>query len=277
MAIRKLRPVTPGTRFFSVSTFEEITKDRPEKSLLAPLKQSGGRNNLGRITSRHRGGRHKRRYRIVDFKRNKHGVPAKVVALEYDPNRSSRIALLQYADGEKRYIVAPDGLKVDASVVSGVGVEIETGNAMPLREVPAGTFVHNVELKPGKGGQLGRSAGNSLQVMAKEGNFVTLKLPSGEVRKVYAECYATIGVVGNADHENISLGKAGRSRWLGIRPQTRGMAMNPVDHPMGGGEGRSKSGGGWQHPESPWGKYAKGLKTRKRKNPSNKYIVKRRK
>jgi large subunit ribosomal protein L2 len=277
MAIRKLRPVTPGTRFFSVSTFEEITKDRPETSLLAPLKQSGGRNNLGRITSRHRGGRHKRRYRIVDFKRNKHGVPAKVVAIEYDPNRSSRIALLQYADGEKRYIVAPDGLKVGASVVSGVGVEIETGNAMPLREVPAGTFVHNVELKPGKGGQLGRSAGNSLQVMAKEGNFVTLKLPSGEVRKVYAECYATIGVVGNADHENISLGKAGRSRWLGIRPQTRGMAMNPVDHPMGGGEGRSKSGGGWQHPESPWGKYAKGLKTRKRKNPSNKYIVKRRK
>jgi large subunit ribosomal protein L2 len=277
MAIRKLRPVTPGTRFFSVSTFEEITKDRPEKSLLAPLKKSGGRNNLGRITSRHRGGGHKRRYRIVDFKRNKRGVPAKVVALEYDPNRSSRIALLQYADGEKRYIVAPEGLKVGASVVSGAGVEIETGNAMPLREVPAGTFVHNVELKPGKGGQLGRSAGNSLQVMAKEGDFVTLKLPSGEVRKIHAECYATIGVVGNTDHENISLGKAGRSRWLGIRPQTRGMAMNPVDHPMGGGEGRSKSGGGWQHPESPWGKYAKGLKTRKRKNPSNKYIVKRRK
>ncbi|MCI0707230.1 MAG: 50S ribosomal protein L2 [Ignavibacteriae bacterium] len=277
MPIRKLRPMTPGTRFFSVSTFEEVTKDKPEKSLLRPLKKSGGRNNLGRVTSRHRGGGHKRAYRVIDFKRDKRGVAAAVAAIEYDPNRSSRIALLHYRDGDKRYIVAPDGLKVGAIVESGPGVEVQVGNAMPLQEVPVSTFVHNVEMKPGKGGQLGRSAGNSLQLMAKEGNFATLKMPSGEVRKIPVTCYATIGTVGNADHENISLGKAGRSRWLGIRPQTRGMAMNPVDHPMGGGEGRSKSGGGWQHPESPWGKYAKGLKTRKRKNLSNKYIVKRRK
>jgi large subunit ribosomal protein L2 len=269
--------MTPGTRFFSVSTFEEVTKGKPEKSLVRPLKKSGGRNNLGRVTSRHRGGGHKRSYRIIDFKRDKHGVPATVAAIEYDPNRSSRIALLHYKDGDKRYIIAPDGLKVGTVIEAGPGVDVQTGNAMPLQEVPVSTFVHNVEMKPGKGGQLGRSAGNSLQLMAKEGNFATLKMPSGEVRKVPVTCYATIGSVGNADHENISLGKAGRSRWLGIRPQSRGMAMNPVDHPMGGGEGRSKSGGGWQHPESPWGKYAKGLKTRKRKNESNKYIVKRRK
>lgn len=277
MAIRKLRPRTPGTRFASVSTFEEITRDKPEKSLIRPLKKSGGRNNLGRITSRHRGGGHKRRYRVVDFKRDKHGVRASVVAIEYDPNRSARIALVQYEDGDKRYIIAPDGLKVGSRIQSGPDAEVETGNAIPLKAIPAGTFVHNVELKPGKGGQMGRSAGNSLQVMAKEGDHVTLKLPSGEVRKVRADCYATVGVVGNADHENISYGKAGRFRWLGIRPQTRGMAMNPVDHPMGGGEGRSKSGGGWQHPESPWGKYAKGLKTRRRRLQSTKLIVKRRK
>jgi large subunit ribosomal protein L2 len=269
--------MTPATRFYSISTFEEITKTEPEKSLLRPLKKSGGRNNLGRITSRHRGGGHKRRYRLIDFKRDKRGVDAKVAAIEYDPNRSARIALLHYVDGEKRYIIAPDGLKVGQTVQAGSGVEVQTGNALPLGEIPVGTFVHNVELRPGKGGQVGRSAGNSIQLMAKEGEFATLKLPSGEVRKVRIDCYATIGMVSNADHENISLGKAGRSRWLGIRPQTRGMAMNPVDHPMGGGEGRSKSGGGWQHPESPWGKYAKGLKTRKKKNPSNKYIVKRRK
>lgn len=277
MAIRKLRPMTPATRFYSIATFEEVTKTTPEKSLLAPIKKSGGRNNLGRITSRHRGGGHKRMYRMVDFKRERHGVEAKVTAIEYDPNRSARIALIQYIDGEKRYILAPEGLKVGQKLISGPGVEVQLGNSMPLVEIPAGTFVHNVEIKPGKGGQLGRSAGNSLQLMAKEGDFVTLKLPSGEVRKIPAICYATIGIVGNTDHENISLGKAGRSRWLGIRPQSRGMAMNPVDHPMGGGEGRSKSGGGWQHPESPWGKYAKGLKTRKRKNQSNRYIVKRRK
>ena len=277
MAIRKFKPTTPSTRFYSVPTFEEVTRTVPEKSLLRPVKKSGGRNNLGRITSRHRGGGHKRMYRIVDFKRDRHGVEAKVATIEYDPNRSARIALLQYVDGEKRYIIAPDGLKVGQKVSSGSGVEVQVGNAMPLAEIPVGTFVHNVEIKPGKGGQLGRSAGNSLHLMAKEGDFATLKLPSGEVRKLRVICYATVGVVGNPDHENLSLGKAGRSRWLGIRPQTRGMAMNPVDHPMGGGEGRSKSGGGWQHPESPWGKYAKGLKTRKRKSPSNRYIVKRRK
>lgn len=277
MAIRKLRPMTPATRFYSISTFEEITKTTPEKSLLRKLKKSGGRNNLGRVTSRHRGGGHKRRYRLIDFKREKHGVVAKVAAIEYDPNRSARIALLYYGDGDKRYIVAPDGLKVGQSVQSGSGVEVQLGNALPLLEIPVGTFIHNVEMRPGKGGQLGRSAGNSLQLMAKEGDFAQLKLPSGEVRKVRVNCFATVGIVSNGDHENISLGKAGRSRWLGIRPHSRGMAMNPVDHPMGGGEGRSKSGGGGQHPESPWGKYAKGLKTRKKKNPSNKYIVKRRK
>ncbi|MBI3110854.1 MAG: 50S ribosomal protein L2 [Ignavibacteriales bacterium] len=277
MAIRKLRPMTPATRFYSISTFEEITKTEPEKALLRKLKKSGGRNNLGRVTSRHRGGGHKRRYRLIDFKREKHGVNAAVASIEYDPNRSARIALLHYADGEKRYIVAPDGLKVGQVLQSGSGVEVQLGNALPLQEIPVGTFIHNVEMRPGKGGQLGRSAGNSLQLMAKEGDFAQLKLPSGEVRKVRVNCYATVGTVSNGDHENISLGKAGRSRWLGIRPHSRGMAMNPVDHPMGGGEGRSKSGGGWQHPESPWGKYAKGLKTRKKKNPSNKYIVKRRK
>lgn len=277
MAIRKLRPTTPATRFYSISTFEEITKTVPEKSLVQPNKKSGGRNNDGRITSRHRGGGHKRMYRVVDFKRERHGVEAKVTAIEYDPNRSARLALLQYVDGERRYILAPDGLKVGQKVTSGPGGEVQLGNALPLSEIPVGTFVHNVEMKPGKGGQLGRSAGNSLQLMAKEGDFATLKMPSGEVRKLPVICCATIGVVGNVDHENISLGKAGRSRWLGIRPQSRGMAMNPVDHPMGGGEGRSKSGGGGQHPESPWGKYAKGLKTRKRKNQSNRYIIKRRK
>lgn len=277
MAIRKLRPRTPATRFYSVASFEEITKTTPEKSLLAPLTKSGGRNNTGRVTSRHRGGGHKRQYRIIDFKRDKRGVVGTIAAIEYDPNRSCRIALVHYPDGEKRYMLAPDGLTVGTVVEAGESVEIKTGNAMPLKSVPVGSFVHNVELRPGKGGQLGRSAGNALQLMAKEGNFATLKLPSGEVRKIRIDCYATMGTVGNTDHENISYGKAGRSRWLGIRPQTRGMAMNPVDHPMGGGEGKSKSGGGGQHPESPWGKYAKGLKTRKKKNVSNKYIVKRRK
>ncbi len=277
MAIRKLRPRTPATRFYSVATFEEITKTTPEKSLLSPLTKSGGRNNTGRVTSRHRGGGHKRQYRIIDFKRSKRGLAGTVATIEYDPNRSCRIALVHYPDGEKRYMLAPDGLTVGTIVEAGENVEIKTGNAMPLKSVPVGSFVHNVEIRPGKGGQLGRSAGNALQLMAKEGSFATLKLPSGEVRKLPIDCYATLGTVGNTDHENISLGKAGRSRWLGIRPQTRGMAMNPVDHPMGGGEGRSKSGGGGQHPESPWGKYAKGLKTRKKKNASNKYIVKRRK
>jgi large subunit ribosomal protein L2 len=277
MAIRKLRPMTPATRFYSISTFDEITKTTPEKALLESNKKSGGRNNLGRITSRHRGGGHKRQYRIIDFKRDKHGIVGKIAAIEYDPNRAARIALVQYPDGEKRYIIAANGMKVGLKIVSGPQAEVDFGNALPLKNIPAGTFIYNVEIFPGKGGQIGRSAGNSLQVMAKENDWVSLKMPSGEIRKFRADCYATIGTVGNADHENISIGKAGRSRWMGIRPQSRGMAMNPVDHPMGGGEGRSKSGGGGQHPESPWGKYAKGLKTRKRKNQSNKYIIKRRK
>lgn len=274
MSIKKLKPITPGTRFRTNFTFEEITKSEPEKSLLVSLKKSGGRNNLGHVTSRHRGGGHKRKYRLIDFKRNKFGIPAKVVSIEYDPNRSSRIALLHYADGEKRYIISPDGLKVGDIVTSGTGSEIKVGNSLPLKEMPLGSFVHNVELKPGKGGQLGRSAGTSLQLMAREGDYATLKLPSGEVRMVRVECMATYGSVGNAIHENISLGKAGRSRWLGRRPHTRGVAMNPVDHPMGGGEGKTSGGG---HPVSPWGQKAKGLKTRKRKKLSNKLIIKRRK
>ncbi len=274
MAIRKLKPNTPGTRFMSISSFEEITKTTPEKSLTFSLKKSGGRNNLGRITSRHRGGGHKRSYRIIDFKRDKAGVPAKVFSIEYDPNRTSRIALLNYADGEKRYIIAPDGLKIGDQLMSGSGIEIKVGNALPLKEIPLASFVHNVEMKPGKGGQLGRSAGASLQLMAKEGNYAQLKMPSGEVRMISLDCMATYGAVGNADHENISLGKAGRSRWLGIRPASRGVAKNPVDHPMGGGEGKTSGGG---HPVSPWGQKAKGLKTRKKKNPTSKLIVKRRK
>lgn len=273
MAIIKLKPVTPGTRFRSNSSFEEITKDSPEKSLTVALKKSGGRNNLGRVTSRHRGGGHKRRYRVIDFRRDKVGIPAKVFSIEYDPNRTSRIALLHYADGEKRYILAPEGLKVGATLTAGPGSEIIVGNALPLKEMPLGSFVHNVELKPGKGGQLGRSAGSSLQLLAKEGNFAQLKMPSGEIRKVKLECIATYGIVGNAEQENISLGKAGRSRWLGIRPHVRGVAMNPVDHPMGGGEGKTSGGG---HPVSPWGQKAKGLKTRKNKKESNKFIIKRR-
>jgi large subunit ribosomal protein L2 len=273
MGIKKLKPVTPGTRFRSNSTFEEITKSTPEKSLTVSLKKSGGRNNHGRVTTRFIGGGHKRRYRVIDFKRSKHGIPAKVHAIEYDPNRSSRIALLHYADGEKRYIIAPEGLKVGDVLKSGSGSDIVIGNALPLREMPLGSFVHNVELKPGKGGQLGRSAGSSIQLMAKEGDFAQLKMPSGEVRMIRLDCMATYGVVGNADQENISLGKAGRTRWLGKRPHVRGVAMNPVDHPMGGGEGKSSGGG---HPVSPWGQKAKGLKTRKHKKESNKFIIKRR-
>ena len=274
MGIKKLKPVTPGTRFRSNFTFEEITKSTPEKSLTTALKKSGGRNNHGRITSRHIGGGHKRRYRVIDFKRNKHGVPAKVFSVEYDPNRSARIALLHYADGEKRYIIAPNGLKVGDKISSGPGSEVAVGNSLPLKEMPLGSFVHNVEIKPGKGGQIGRSAGSSLQLMAKEGNFAQLKMPSGEIRLISIDCLATYGMVGNSEHENISLGKAGRTRWLGKRSYVRGVAMNPVDHPMGGGEGKTSGGG---HPVSPWGQKAKGLKTRKRKNPSNKYIIKRRK
>jgi len=274
MAIRKLKPTTPGTRWMSVPAFEEITKAKPEKGLLEPLKKSGGRNNMGRITSRHRGGGHKRFYRVIDFKREKTGMDARVAAIEYDPNRSARIALLQYADGERRYIVAADGVRVGDVLRSGTDAEIKVGNAMPLANIPAGTFVHNVEMRPGKGGQLARSAGMSVQLMAKEGKFAQLRLPSGEIRNVPAQCMATIGTVGNADHENIVVGKAGRSRWLGIRPQSRGVVMNPVDHPHGGGEGKSPQGN--PHPVSPWGWHTKGKKTRKRKKPSSKYIVKRR-
>ena len=274
MAINKLKPVTPGTRFRSNSSFDEITKTTPEKSLTVYLTKSGGRNNHGRITARHRGGGHKRQYRIIDFNRDKQGIPAKVFSIEYDPNRTSRIALLHYSDGEKRYILAPEGLKVGDKVISGPGSDITVGNALPLKEMPLGSFVHNVEIKPGKGGQLGRSAGASLQVMAKEGDHAQLKMPSGEIRLIRLNCMATFGVVGNSEQENISLGKAGRSRWLGIRPHVRGVAMNPVDHPMGGGEGKTSGGG---HPVSPWGQKAKGLKTRKHKKQSNKFIIKRRK
>ncbi len=275
MAIRKMKPTTPGTRWMSVSAFDEITKTRPEKALIEPLKRTGGRNNTGRVTSRHRGGGHKQFYRIIDFKRDKQGMDAKVAAIEYDPNRNCRIALLQYADGERRYILAPDGVKCGEVLRSGPDAEIKTGNAMALSAIPAGTFVHNIEIRPGKGGQMARSAGMAVQLMAKEGKFAQLRLPSGEVRNVLASCMATIGAVGNAEFENISIGKAGRSRWLGIRPQSRGVVMNPVDHPHGGGEGKSPQGN--PHPVSPWGWHTKGKKTRKHKKPSSKYIVKRRK
>jgi len=274
MGSKTFRPVTPTQRFKVNADFSEITKSTPEKSLTKSLRKTGGRNNNGRVTTRFRGGGHKRQYRIIDFKRNKFGIEAKVAAIEYDPNRTCRIALLHYVDGEKRYIIAPDGLKVGDKIMSGTNIEIKVGNALKLKEMPIGSFVHNVELKPGKGGQLGRAAGSSIQLMAREGNTAQLKMPSGEIRIVSSECMATYGVVGNGDHENISLGKAGRKRWLGKRPHVRGVAMNPVDHPMGGGEGKTSGGG---HPVSPWGQKAKGLKTRKRKNPTNKYIVKRRK
>ncbi|MBI9070602.1 MAG: 50S ribosomal protein L2 [Melioribacteraceae bacterium] len=274
MAIRKLKPNTPGTRYMSISSFDEITKTTPEKSLTSSLKKSGGRNNLGRLTSRHRGGGHKRKYRIIDFKRNKLDIPAKVFSIEYDPNRSARIALLHYADGEKRYILCPDGLKVGDNLMAGDGVEIKVGNALKLKNMPLGSYIHNVELKPGKGGQIGRAAGTAIQVNAKEGKYALLKMPSGEIRMINSECMATYGSVGNSDHFNISIGKAGRSRWLGKRPHVRGVAMNPVDHPMGGGEGKTSGGG---HPVSPWGQAAKGLKTRKKNSPSDKFIVRRRK
>ncbi|TAE26916.1 MAG: 50S ribosomal protein L2 [Candidatus Kapaibacterium sp.] len=275
MPLRKLKPITPGTRFYSISTFEEITKSTPEKSLLAPLKKSGGRNNTGRITSRHRGGGHKRRYRIIDFKRNKAGN-ARVEAIEYDPNRTCRIALLKYEDGELRYILAPQNIKVGDTLQAGPTAEIRDGNALPLGKIPVGSFIHNVEMKPGKGGQMARTAGAAAQLVARDEKYAQIKLPSSEVRLIPITCMATLGQIGNADHENISYGKAGRMIWFGVRPQTRGMAMNPIDHPMGGGEGRSKSGGGRQHPRSPWGQLAKGLKTRKKRKTSSKYIVRRR-
>jgi large subunit ribosomal protein L2 len=257
----------------TVSSFEEITRSTPEKTLVETLKKTGGRNNAGRITSRWIGGGHKRRYRLIDFKRTKDGVAAKVMSIEYDPNRSARIALLQYADGEKRYILAPVGVRVGATLMSGEGAEIQPGNALPLRFIPLGTMVHAIELKPKKGAQLARSAGASVQLLAKEGEMATLRLPSGEVRVVSRDCRATIGQVGNLEHENISIGKAGRSRWLGKRPEVRGVAMNPVDHPLGGGEGKTSGG---RHPCSPWGWLTKGMKTRKPKKQSSKYIIKRR-
>jgi large subunit ribosomal protein L2 len=272
MAIKKLKPVTPTQRFRTVADFSEITRGEPEKSLLEPLTKSGGRNNNGRITVRRRGGGHKRRYRKIDFKRSKLGIPARVASIEYDPNRSARIALLHYADGEKRYIIWPRGLQVGHEVVAGPDAPFNTGNALPLERIPLGTLVHNVELNIGKGGQMARSAGSYAQVMAKEGPHVTLRLPSGEVRMVHRNCYATIGEVGNAEHENIVSGKAGRTRWLGRRPKVRGVVMNPIDHPHGGGEGRSSGG---RHPCTPWGKPTKGYKTRKKK-PSDVFIVRRR-
>ncbi|MCL6489038.1 50S ribosomal protein L2 [Alicyclobacillus mali (ex Roth et al. 2021)] len=274
MGIKKYRPTSPGRRFMSVSTFDEITTDQPERSLLVPLKKKAGRNNQGRITVRHRGGGHKRMYRLIDFKRNKDGVPAKVATIEYDPNRSARIALLHYLDGEKRYILAPHGLKVGDVVMSGDDVDIRVGNALPLRSIPVGTVIHNIELRPGHGGQLARAAGASAQLMAKEGDYAQVRLASGEVRKIRVECRATIGQVGNLDHENITLGKAGRSRWIGRRPTVRGSAMNPVDHPHGGGEGKAPIGR--KSPMSPWGKPTLGKKTRKKNHPTDKYIVRRR-
>ncbi|MBW2000141.1 MAG: 50S ribosomal protein L2 [Deltaproteobacteria bacterium] len=273
MAIKSYKPTSPGRRFQTYSTLEEITRIEPEKSLLVPLKKTGGRNSLGRITVRHRGGGHKRLYRVIDFRRDKDGILARVASIEYDPNRSANIALLHYQDGEKRYILAPVGLNVGDKVVSGPGVDIRTGNAAPLRDIPLGTPIHNIELSVGHGGQIVRSAGSYAQIMAKEGKYAQVRLPSGEVRMISLECKATIGQVGNLEHENISFGKAGRNRWLGRRPRVRGVAMNPVDHPHGGGEGKSSGG---RHPVTPWGVPTKGYKTRGKK-PSDKFIIKKRK
>jgi large subunit ribosomal protein L2 len=273
MAVKSFKPYAPGRRFMTVASFDEVTTDRPEKSLTERLHKHGGRNQQGRLTVRHQGGGHKRLYRIIDFKRNKDGVPAKVATIEYDPNRSARIALLNYADGEKRYILAPNGLKVGDTVMSGEGADIKVGNALALKDIPVGTQVHNIEMKIGKGGQMVRSAGASAQLMAKEGGNALLRLPSGELRKVHVNCKATIGQVGNLEHENITIGKAGRSRWMGVRPANRGVAMNPIDHPHGGGEGRSPVGR--KHPVTPWGKHAVGAKTRGKK-ASDRLIVKRR-
>ena len=274
MSIRKRKPRSPGVRFQTISGFDEITKSEPEKSLLVSISRSGGRNNNGRVTAKRRGGGHRKQYRIIDFKRGKDGIEAKVVGIEYDPNRSARIALLVYSDGEKRYIIAPAKLNVGDVLVSGENAEIKIGNCLPLKDIPEGTLIHNIEMRPGKGAQIARSAGNGVQLMAKEGEYVTLKLRSGEVRLIHKNCRATIGIVGNSDHENVSIGKAGRVRWMGRRPRVRAEAMNPVDHPMGGGEGRSSGG---RHPCSPWGQSAKGLKTRKVNKLSNKFILSRKK
>jgi len=272
MGIKQYKPTSPGRRFQSVSDFEEITRSKPEKSLLRPLKKSGGRNNFGCVTSWHRGGGHKRRYRLIDFRRDKIEVPGRVFSIEYDPNRSARIALIHYVDGEKRYILAPKGLSVGDQIESGSNAEMRVGNAMPLERITLGSTIHNIELRPGRGGQLARSAGASAQLVAKEGGYAHVRLPSGEVRMVHLRCFATVGEVGNADHENVSIGKAGRKRWFGRRPIVRGVAMNPVDHPMGGGEGKSSGG---RHPCTPWGVPTKGKKTRKKKS-SDKMILRRR-
>ena len=269
MAIKKFKPTTPSRRYMTVASFKEITKKEPEKSLLAPLKKTGGRNSNGRITSRRRGGGHKRRYRIIDFKRNKDGIPATVAAIEYDPNRSARIALLNYADGEKRYILAPDGVEVGDKLMSGKEADVKAGNAKKLKELPVGTIIHNIEMKPATGGQIARSAGSMAQLLAKEGKFAHIKMPSGEVRLIRQECKATIGQVGNINHENVVGGKAGRSRWNGKRPKVRGVVMNPHDHPHGGGEGKSPAG---RHPVTPWGQPTMGKKTRKTKKSDNKII-----
>lgn len=274
MPIKKYKPTSPGRRGMTVSSFREITKSKPEKSLLEPLKSSGGRNNKGRTTTRHRGGGHKRMYRIIDFKRNKDGIPAKVAAIEYDPNRSARIALLHYADGEKRYILAPMGIKPGDVVESGPEADIRPGNALPLANIPVGTMIHAIEMKPGKGAQMARSAGTTAQLMAREGNYATIRLPSGEFRLIHIACRATVGQVGNVEHENIVVGKAGRSRWLGRRSHTRGVVMNPVDHPHGGGEGKAPIG--MPRPVTPWGKPTLGYRTRKKNKQSDAMIVRRR-
>ena len=273
MAVRKLKPTSAGRRFQTVSAFDEITKATPERSLTEGLSKKSGRNNQGRITSRRRGAGNKRRYRVIDFRRDKVGIPAKVASIEYDPNRSARIALLHYADGEKRYILAPVGVKAGDFVLAGETADIKPGNALPMLKMPVGTLLHNIEMTPGRGGQLCRAAGTYAQLIAKEGKYALLRLPSGEVRNVLAACIATVGQVGNVDHENVSIGKAGRNRWLGKRPKVRGVAMNPVDHPLGGGEGKSSGG---RHPVSPWGVPTKGYKTRNRKKASSRLIVKRR-
>jgi large subunit ribosomal protein L2 len=270
--MKTFKPTSPALRFMTVSDFSEITRDFPERSLVEPMKRTGGRNNRGRITSRHRGGGHKRRYRVIDFRRDKMDVPGKIATIEYDPNRTARIALVHYADGEKRYIVHPVGLQVGDTIVTSDKADIKPGNCLRLVSIPLGTFVHNVVLNPGRGGQLCRSAGTYAQVMAKEGDYVLLRLPSGELRQVWGQNHATIGQVGNTDHENLVIGKAGRSRWMGVRPQTRGTAMNPVDHPHGGGEGRAKG----RHPVTPWGLPTKGYRTRSKKKVSSRFIVKRR-
>ena len=277
MALKNFKPLTPTQRFKQTAAYSEITKDQPEKSLVEALKRTGGRNNNGRLTSRHIGGGHKRKYRIIDFKRRVRDVEARVEAIEYDPNRSARIALLRYSDGVKSYILAPNGLEVGAKVIAGENVAPEVGNALPLKAIPLGTVIHNIEIIPGRGGQVARSAGQQAILNNREGGYALVRLPSGEIRRIHEDAYATIGQVGNVDHMNVSSGKAGRSRWLGRRPHVRGMSMNPIDHPMGGGQGKSKGGGGRHHPVSPWGQLAKGFKTRRKHKPSDSFIVERRK